>query len=801
MGHPSASESVPIPGSSVLAELVPDQIWAANPDGSLVYVNARVLSYFGRDADEILKAGWTGFVHPEDLPAVLERWRESIQTGTPYEVEFRLRRHDGVYRWHIARALMQQDDSGVPIRWVGSNTDVDDQRRAEEALRAREEREHFLAEASLLLTTSLADYRTNLQSLASLAIPRLGDLCFFDVLDDDGRVRRVAWHHDDPEVRPWFDDVLRMVPPRTATDHPVARSLERGEAVFVPEVTDEWMQRAATNPGHLEFMRRLAFHSLITLPLQAPGGIVGAVTLCFSRSDRRYTDADLNLAQALASRAGVAIENARLFEAVRQGRERLQASLQASGTGTFRWDIRTDALDWDEELDRLFGLPPGRSPRSLAAFVAMVHPEDRQAVIDACTRCADEGADFEAEFRAVWPDGTVRWLRDTGKTTVDEDGPSHLTGACIDITERRLREEELRALADSLPQLAWMADPEGWIFWYNRRWFAYTGTTLEQMQGWGWKAVHHPDHVDRVVTGIQRSWDTGEPWEDTFPLRGRDGEYRWFLSRALPVRGPDGGVTRWFGTNTDITELRAAETARDQALAEADRANRAKSEFLAAMSHDLRTPLNAIGGYSHLVQEGVYGAVSEGLAEAMGRIRRASEHLLTLVNDILSFARLEAGSIPVAPTAVDVDDLLADVYPLLKPQIEARGLEYRHRRGRAGVCVHADRERATQILANLLTNAVKFTERGSVSVEWDHDDAEVRIHVRDTGAGIPADRLADIFEPFVQQGEDRDSRAGVGLGLAIGRQLARLMGGDLTVTSTLGHGSTFTLTLPRSVPA
>ncbi len=126
---------------------------------------------------------------------------------------------------------------------------------------------------------------------------------------------------------------------------------------------------------------------------------------------------------------------------------------------------------------------------------------------------------------------------------------------------RRESEAHFRGLADSMSQFAWIADGTGWIFWYNQRWFDYTGTTLEQMQGWGWTQVHHPDHVDRVVERIRRSWETGEPWEDTFPLRGRDGEYRWFLSRAVPVRDDTGQVVRWFGTNTDVTELRAAQEA------------------------------------------------------------------------------------------------------------------------------------------------------------------------------------------------------------------------------------------------
>jgi PAS domain S-box-containing protein len=150
--------------------------------------------------------------------------------------------------------------------------------------------------------------------------------------------------------------------------------------------------------------------------------------------------------------------------------------------------------------------------------------------------------------------------------------------------EAALRESEARfhLLADSIPQLAWMANPDGWIFWYNQRWYDYTGTTLEEMEGWGWRNVHHPDHVDRVVARVQHSWQTGEPWEDTFPLKGRDGRWRWFLSRALPVCDDAGSVVRWFGTNTDITELREADERQKLLLGELN--HRVKNTLAAVQS-------------------------------------------------------------------------------------------------------------------------------------------------------------------------------------------------------------------------
>lgn len=162
----------------------------------------------------------------------------------------------------------------------------------------------------------------------------------------------------------------------------------------------------------------------------------------------------------------------------------------------------------------------------------------------------------------VWSLTTVTILRDA------QGQPSRFIGVIEDITQRKqaedrlLRsEEELRALANSIPQLAWMTEPDGHIFWYNQRWYEYTGSNLEEMMGWGWEKVHHPDHIARVVSRWKQALAAEQAWEDTFPLRGADGQYRWFLSRAFPIRNAEGNITRWFGTNTDVDEVRRTQEA------------------------------------------------------------------------------------------------------------------------------------------------------------------------------------------------------------------------------------------------
>jgi signal transduction histidine kinase len=252
--------------------------------------------------------------------------------------------------------------------------------------------------------------------------------------------------------------------------------------------------------------------------------------------------------------------------------------------------------------------------------------------------------------------------------------------------------------------------------------------------------------------------------------------------------------------NLELARMRRDAADRERRAESAEAASRAKGELLTNLSHELRTPINATLGYLELIELGLRGAVTPGQREDIGRIRRSQRHLLGLVDNILTFSRLEAGRVDFARETVHVHALLAGAGEMIAPQAWAKSQTYTYVPCAPTIAVRADGLRVRQIVLNLLANAVKFTPSGgAVTLACEAADDVVRVRVVDTGPGIPPPRLAAMFEPFVQleQGLTR-SHEGVGLGLTISRDLARGMGGDLTVESTPGQGSTFTLTLPRA---
>lgn len=368
-----------------MADNAPVMVWVTEPDGTCSFLSRSWYDFTGQAPETSLGFGWTNALHPDDRPAAEQTFIDANKAHIPFKLEYRLRRHDGEYRWAIDAATPRVSSQGDFLGYIGSVIDITERRQAEHAVRESEERFRQL----------------------STSLPLLAWTCRPD-----------------------------------------------GSCDFL---SPQW----------------------------------GAYT-----------------------------------------------GIPVSAQLGYEW-------------------------------LNSLHPDDRSRTIMAWEAAVQADGDFHVEFRIRRHDGIYRWFDTRAVRTRDEHGHTQKWyGFNTDITSRKsieeaLRESEtrLRTLADNMSQFAWMADEKGRLFWYNQRWFDYTGTTLDEMQGWGWKNVHHDDHLPRVIQTWQRSLETGEPWQDTFPLRGQDGQFRWFLSRAVPIRDDKGRIFQWFGTNTDITDLREAEQA------------------------------------------------------------------------------------------------------------------------------------------------------------------------------------------------------------------------------------------------
>jgi PAS domain S-box-containing protein len=374
--------------------------------------------------------------------------------------------------------------------------------------------------------------------------------------------------------------------------------------------------------------------------------------------------------------------------------------------------------------------------------------------------------------------------------------------------ELRASEERFRAMSDNIAPLAWMAKADGFIFWYNKRWSDYTGETLESMQGDGWIKVHDPECLPRVMEKWKHAVTLGHPWEDTFPLRGADGIFRWFLSRAVPIRDAEGNITLWFGVNTDITELREAQNALSEAntllgdkaiLLESLVKQRTQSlsetigeleAFSYSISHDMRAPLRSMIGYADILKEDCGAKLDDAEVDYLNRICNASRRMDQLIQDVLVFSRLSREEVVLQP--VDTDALMRDIiesYPNLHPDVVTISIKS------ALPVVKGNEALLTQCFSNLLDNGAKFVAQGAkgrLEVWGETSGNDTRLCFKDDGIGMEEHHLERIFDIFHRVGRDGN---GTGIGLAIVRKAVEKMGGTLGVKSELGKGSLFWLDL------
>lgn len=520
-----------------------------------------------------------------------------------------------------------------------------------------------------------------------------------------------------------------------------------------------------------------------------------AHTRCFTRdiTERKQAEVELQksrieLVELLSSEQSARAEAERQRDFTNQVLEHAPLAIGVLGGPDHRF------LLVNRETCELIGLS---AEQVLGRPHAEVVPEADKIVAPILDRVYTTGRGESEEIEIDLPKGR-RQLLVTWTALPGRDGrDGSVLYLSLDITARkqaeaavRESERQLRTLADAVPQLVWMADAKGYIFWYNRRWYDYTGTTPEQMEGWGWQSVHDPEVLPKVMERWRASIETGEPFEMEFPLKGADGAFRWFLTRVNPLRNSQGLITRWFGTNTDVDgQRRTAEELRE--------ASRLKDEFLATVSHELRTPLTAILGWSYLLRTEQLDM--EGAGSALETIERNARAQSQLVDDLLDVSRIITGKLRLDVREVAPGSFIESAIEALRPAAEAKDVRIQKVMDTGVISIAGDPARLQQVIWNLLSNAIKFTPRGGrVQVRLERINSHIEIAVSDTGIGIKPEFLPHVFERFRQADQKTTRRhGGLGLGLAIARHLVELHGGTVEAESHgEGHGATFVVKLP-----
>ena len=381
--------------------------------------------------------------------------------------------------------------------------------------------------------------------------------------------------------------------------------------------------------------------------------------------------------------------------------------------------------------------------------------------------------------------GTPIFFRETQQALLHAQ--EELRQANVELEQRveartaELRESEarFRTMANTLPQLAWMAQPDGYIDWYNQRWYEYTGATPEEMAGWGWQRLHDPAVLPQVLDRWQASIATGEPFSMEFPLRGADGRYRQFLTRALPLKDADGHVVQWIGTNTDITERKQMEEQ--------------MRTMLQLVSHDLRSPITVMHGHVGLLRDLLeQSQINGAFRMSLDAIARSEQRMNTMIEDLVDVTRFEGGQLRLEPQPVIFQAFLEDLLARLETAVAVDRVVTDLPAELLVVC--ADYNRLDRIMTNLLTNALKYSD-GPVRIAAAPRDGQAVISIVDQGQGIDPDDLPHIFERFYRTKGKRKTE-GIGLGLYIAKLLVEAHGGRIWVESELHKGSTFSFTLP-----
>jgi PAS domain S-box-containing protein len=677
-------------------------------------------------------------VHPDDLPAIRSAWNDAVAQKREFAYDARVVHPNGEVRNICSRGRPVCDDSGTLLEYVGTVSDTTETRRAEEKLRqSTQQLQLILSSITYRFFAFSRDWRyTYLNQHAAEQIKTLG-------MDPDQLIGKVLWEVF-PQV-PNEADIRRVMDERV----PVTDEL------YYPRL-GEWVE-----------------NNMYPSP---DGGIV---------IFQRYVT-----------------ERKRAEEALRRSEAYLSEGQRISQTGSWAWNPASGAIFWSAEHFRIFGLEPRGEAPSHKEMLERVHPDDRHAFAAKFQAAVKTKTDYVMDCRIVRPDGSLRYVQSRARPLFDASGAlAEYVGTIIDTTERKEAEAKLqesehrfRELAEAIPHHVWTYRRDGSIGYHNRRLVDYTGLSEGQLARGGWDSLH-PDDIERARAGWAERWSEGGAYEVEQRIRSRDGLYRRFLSRGVPVYGPDGGIVEWFGTDTPIEERKLAEEAAQKARDELAHVNRALTvaELTASIAHELNQPLAAVVTNANACERWLAGPAPnvEEAHQGLRRIARDANRASQVISRIRGLLTRRGSQ----RTELAIAEVIADVVSIVEGEARAKGVAMTIAVQHGLAPVLADRVQIQQVLLNLLVNAIDAMNAvagpRTLEVRAEGRGAELVVSVRDSGAGLQAKSVERIFEPFFTT-----KREGMGMGLAISRSIVESHGGKMRATSNPGAGATFEFSLP-----
>lgn len=741
----------------LIVETANEGIWIINPDAKTTFVNQKMAEMLGYTEAEMMGVSMYEFMDETAASQAQRNFQRRMQ-GQSEQHDFAFRRRDGSLLWAIISTNLLIDSQGNVLGALGMITDVTSRHQTEQALRESQERNQLGMEIARMFAFEWDAVTDQVQRSIHCA-PLLG-LPVSDAKQDTGQQFFQRIH---PEDRNSFLSIIHSLTPKNHTYKTQYRILRPdGKSVILEESGRAFFD----DQGHL--LRLLGMTADVTEREEAAQALRESTAILNAINESTPTLIFVKDAQGRFLMANPAV-----LELLRKSESEVIG--------------KTDAevlVNWAE--------------------AESIMANDRLIMETGTVQNFEEMADF--------PEGWRIYLS-TKSPYRDENGEIiGLIGISTDITERKkaenaLQQSELsfRTLADSMPQIFWTAQPDGTVDYYNQRWYDYTGMTIEQSQGWGWKPILHPDDLQRCIDLWTWAVQTGGKYEIEYRFkRASDGEYRWHLGRAFPLRDGQGQIIKWFGSSTDIHDQKQALEERDQALEyqriareQAEAANRVKDEFLAILSHELRTPLNPILGWTKLLQTRSHSP--EQTQKALATIERNAKLQVQLIDDLLDISRIMRGKLSLELTPVPLIEPIRAALETVQLAAKVKLIEIETDLQLGIPPVLGDNSRLQQVVWNLLSNAIKFTpEGGLVSVRLKQVGGLVQFQVQDSGKGISPLFVPHLFELFSQQDSSTTRQfGGLGLGLAIARQLIEAHGGTITAESPgEGLGATFTVRLP-----